>query len=127
MGGGAILLIPVLVIIVWPLRAIVLSHKISGLEKIAWTVAWFAVFPLSTMVASEHALRLVDVGTRVEDAVWDSVSLQIPVSLALAWLVYWLFLRRTRNLPDITAGLPGRGGYRVGLLIGSALRRLLTK
>ena len=55
----------------------------------------------------------------------DVVLLPVPISLLLAWLLYSWLRHRTRNTPDIAQKLAGHTiGYRIGLFVGSALRKM---
>jgi hypothetical protein len=97
---GLLVAVGALIVFLWPLRTIVQSAKVRGLTKIGWIALWLGGFFVGGIAdnlifryARSHQLAPIF-------ATLLPVAL-IVVGLLPVWLVYFLFKRRTRDLPDL--------------------------
>ena len=105
-----------IVLVVWPLRAIVQSTKVRGLGKLAWVGLWFLAFALGGLVSSVFMSA-----TRRSDS---SVLLALmPLAGFIPiWAVFFLFRARTRHRPDVESRAEPLG-FALGKQVGRKFAR----
>jgi hypothetical protein len=87
----------VLLLVLWPLRAMVQSGKVRGLARLAWVTLWIVAFVIGGIA---DGLLVQNATPAFSSTTFFSVMLIVAGVLPI-WLLYALFRRRVRNLPEL--------------------------
>ena len=105
-----------LVLVLWPLRAIVQSAKVRGFWKVAWVGLWFVAFVLGGLLSSVFMLAM----RRSDSSVF--LALMPVTGLIPIWGVFILFRARTRHRPDLESRTES-----LGFALGKQVRRVFAR
>lgn len=112
-----------LIVVLWPLRAIVQSTKVAGVRKLAWVGLYFFGYALGGVL--DWLLWIGGIRMLRSDPQFEFQLIALPmlvVGLVPVWGIFFLFRLKTRNKPDLHSNAKP-----FGFFLGQQVRRLLVR